>query len=326
MSIFSHRCAIVAPPMQERATSQDEGFPRRSLLGLALLMGALLWSFWPTLSVLEQRWSVDPRYSHGFLVPLFSLFLLWFRRGMCPSGLVPAAACWWGVALIAAAAVLRFGGVYAYVEWVEAAALLPFLAGIAVLTVGWLGLRWSFPSIAFLLFMIPLPFRLEVALGAPLQRLAALTSAYLLQTLGQPAFAEENVITVNATQVGVIEACNGLGMMVTFAAIATAAILLRRQALVGKIAILLSVIPISFVANVVRITATALLHETVGKQVAEVVYHDLAGWLMMPLGMALLWLEVRFLSCVFTEDRDESSPLPLGWARVSGSRAPAAAE
>ena len=113
------------------------------------------------------RWSVDPRYSHGFLVPLFSLFLLWFRRGMCPSGLAPAAACWWGVALIAVGMVLRFGGVYAYMEWLESAALLPFLAGIAVLMLGWPGLRWSFPSIAFLLFMIPLPFRLEVALETP---------------------------------------------------------------------------------------------------------------------------------------------------------------
>ena len=135
------------------------------------------------------------------------------------------------------------------------------------------------------------------------------------------------MITVNATQVGVVEACNGLGMMVTFAAIAAATVLLlRRQAIASKIAILLSVIPISFLANVVRITATALLHETVGKRVAEVVYHDLAGWLMMPLGMALLWLEVRFLSCVFTEDGEESSPLSLGWTRASGGRAPAAAE
>ena len=48
-----------------------------------------------------------------------------------------------------------------------------------------------------------------------------------------------------------------------------------------KIGIVLSALPIAIIANVTRIVATAVLAETVGSQAANVVFHDLAGWLMM---------------------------------------------
>jgi exosortase/archaeosortase family protein len=50
----------------------------------------------------------------------------------------------------------------------------------------------------------------------------------------------------------------------------------------------LSAAPIALVANVARISATGLLHETVGGSVADAVYHNLSGWLMMPLGLLLI--------------------------------------
>ncbi len=32
---------------------------------LAFLLGCLLWSLWPVLAVMQERWSADPRYAHG---------------------------------------------------------------------------------------------------------------------------------------------------------------------------------------------------------------------------------------------------------------------
>ena len=46
-----------------------------------VLLGAcLLWSLWPALAAMADRWSSDPRYAHGYFVPMFSLALLWMRR------------------------------------------------------------------------------------------------------------------------------------------------------------------------------------------------------------------------------------------------------
>jgi hypothetical protein len=62
---------------------------------------------------------------------------------------------------------------------------------------------------------------------------------------------------------------------------------------------------------VVRITATGVLHVTAGSHVARLVYHDLAGWLMMGLALGLLWLELKFIDHLFVTAEDQG-PLALG--------------
>jgi hypothetical protein len=77
--------------------------------------------------------------------------------------------------------------------------------------------------------MIPLPFRVEGPLAYPLQRVATLVSTYVLQTLGFVAFAEGNVIPLGAVQIGVVESCSGLSMLVTFFALSTGVVLVSRR-------------------------------------------------------------------------------------------------
>jgi len=69
---------------------------------------------------------------------------------------------------------------------------------------GQAGLRWAWPSIAFLIFMVPLPYRVEVALGSPLQRLATFVSTYALQVFGLPAFSSSNTIVINDYTIGMV--------------------------------------------------------------------------------------------------------------------------
>jgi exosortase len=285
---------------------------------LAVLMGvlgvALVWTVWPALGEMAQRWMSDPRYSHGVLVPGFAAYLLWDRRkDLKVDQLRPS---WWGVPVVALGAALGLAGGMLYVEWFEFLALLPMLAGAALVAGGWAALRWAWPSIAFLFFMIPLPYRVELALGAPLQRIATLSSTFLLQTLGLPAVAEGNVILMNDARIGIVEACNGLGMLFMFLAFAVAAALVMKEApWLDRLIIVVSAIPIALLANVARITVTGLLHETVGAAVADKVYHDLAGWLMMPVALGTLWLEQALLSHLFIEVKPATGDsLALGLA------------
>ena len=286
------------------------GRPGRIRLLVVLLLGAgVLWASWPALREMVARWSRDPRYSHGYLVPAFAAFLLWARRDrLAARSLAPS---WWGVPLIAVGEVLRLAGARYYIAWVEGMALLPSLAGLALLAGGWTALRWAGPAIGFLAFMVPLPYRLEMALGYPLQRVATLASNYALQTLGLPSVAEGNVILLDDIRIGVVEACNGLGMLVTFFAFAVGCALLIRRPPLDKALIVLGAIPIALAANVTRIVVTGLLHVAVGAKVADAVYHDLAGWLMMPLALAALWGELFLLSHLFIEPAS-GRPAPIG--------------
>ena len=127
----------------------------------AVLLGAVLWSLWPVLAGMAERWSGDPRYSHGYLVPMVSLALLWMRREQFLGETFRPST--WGLAFIALGAAIQLAGAYFITHSIEGFALLAYLAALALLVGGWPAFRWSWPAILFLAFMIPLPWRLENA-------------------------------------------------------------------------------------------------------------------------------------------------------------------
>ncbi|HJT77772.1 MAG TPA: exosortase/archaeosortase family protein [Gemmataceae bacterium] len=272
------------------------------------LAAALLWSFWPTLQEMAHRWTNDPQYSHGYVVPVLALVLLWVRReGRPPAVLRPS---WWGTAFLGGAALLCLVGAGLNYATLDQLALLVCVAGSCLLLGGWPALRWAWPAVVFLVFMLPLPYSLETALSLPLRHLATGASTYALQTLGFPAVAEGNVILIGDLKLGVLEACSGLSMLLTFFALSAFVTLLVRRPLATQAVIFLSAAPIGVLMNVARITATAALARLVSSAAANVLFHDLAGWVMMPLALGLLWLEVRLLDRLFVAP-EGTGPVPL---------------
>jgi exosortase len=90
--------------------------------------------------------------------------------------------------------------------------------------------RWAWPVAAFLLFGLPWPWQLDQVLTHPLRRVATVCSTYLRQTMGLPAFSRGNIIVINRLEVGVVEACSGLGMLMTFFALSAGLALVIRSA------------------------------------------------------------------------------------------------
>jgi exosortase len=267
---------------------------------LALLAAFGLWSYWPTLAELVRTWRDVPDYSHGFLVAPLALYFLWARRDTCPA---PSSnGLWMGLALMTASVGLRFFAARYFMEFLDAWSILPWAAAIVVTLFGTRTLWWSLPSIAFLFFMIPLPFTLEGQLSAPLQKVATKISCFMLQMLGQPTFSEGNIIVVGETRLEVAQACSGLRLFFGVAALAFAYAVLVRRTWWERLIILASTIPVALVANAARIVATGLLLQVVSGQEAQHQAHDWAGWAMIPLAAALFWLVLWYLDRLLPEE------------------------
>jgi exosortase len=271
--------------------------PRMTWILLFAIGVPFLWAYWSTFAAMGVRWWNDAQYSHGFLVPVFAAGLLWLRRDrlkveeLRPEG--------WGIGLILAGAVLRMFGAYYFITPFDALSILPCLAGFCVLLGGWAALRWAWPAIAFLFFMMPLPYGLETALAYPLRRIATLTSTYALQTVGFPALAEGTNIYFNDHHLQIAPACSGLGMLLIFFALSTAIALLIERPWPDKLVILVSALPIAVIANIWRIFVTAILFQFASQELAHKVFHDWAGFLMMPVALLLLWGELKILDHLF---------------------------
>jgi exosortase len=287
------------------------------LLVCAAVVGCFTWAYWTPLAEMAQRWARDPQYSHGYLVPAFALVLLWLRRDKL--GDAPfRPSLWFGGGLLAASLLLRLGATFFFYTWFDQISLIPALLGVVLLAGGWRALSWAGPSVLFLAFMIPLPYRLEVALPGPLQTLATVSTTFVLQTLGFPAVADGNVVLIGEMPLNIAEACSGLRMLVIFFAMSTGLALVIRRPLWEKLVLVASSVPIALAVNIIRITATGILHETAGGEVAHAVFHDLAGWLMMPLALGLLWLELKLMTNLLLD------PLPRPERRPAVAPQPAA--
>jgi exosortase len=256
-----------------------------------VLLAAVLWSYWTTLLQLAERWSIDPQYSHGFLVPVFAAVILWLKK---PATLV-GKPDWRGLVILVVSLLPRWFSARRDQASLDGLCLVGSLLGIALLVGGRELFRWTWPSILFLGFMIPLPFGVTEYVAIPLRRFATLAATYVLQTLGYPALAEGNIIHIDDIRLGVVDACSGLGMLMTFFALATALALAVAGPKLERFLLVLSAAPIAVLANVLRISLTGVAYASFGWQQYQHTIHDVLGWLMMPLALVLLWTEYKFL-------------------------------
>lgn len=284
--------------------------PRSAYWQLAALGGLLVWAYWPMLGVFADKWTNDPQYSHGFLVPFFSGYLLWKAwQAHGPLAAVPRPLL--GGLVLAVVVLLRLVSGSILFHQLDALTFLLGLFGVALAAGGFPLVKRAWPAVLFLVFMVPLPYEVERNVGQPMKNAATVSSTFLLQTLGQPALRDGNLILIGDKKLGVEDACNGLKMMMTFAAFSVGAVLLTTRTRFEKFLVLLGVIPIAVVVNVLRVTATGLAHVWVDDPKTFDVLHDAFGWLMMPVGLALLGLELWVLGrLVIDEPPADGLPHP----------------
>jgi exosortase len=280
--------------MEQRINLQSRWTAATCVLG-----AAFLWSYWPTLRALADAWNHVPDYSHGYLVPPLALVFLWARRDRMPALTVKLN--WPGLSLIALSVAVRFVGARYYLEALDGWSILPWVAGVVWLFCGRSFVWWCLPSIIFLFFMVPLPFRAEQALSRPLQSVATKFSCFMLQMLGQPALAEGNVIQLGDHPLEVAQACSGLRIFMGMAALAFAYVVIVRRSWWEKAVLAFSVVPIALVANATRVVATGLLWQYVSGEAAKKFSHDLAGLITILFAAVLFALVLWYLGKLVVE-------------------------
>ncbi len=262
-------------------------------------LAIILWAYWPTLASMVGEWRRQPDYSHGFLVPPIALFFLWSRRRAFPAGQMRT--CIWGMALLLAATAGRVLAGRYYLEPLDGWTFPIAVAGAVWMLYGTAFLKWSWPAIVFLWFMTPIPYSAERWLSVPLQTVVTQLSTASLVMLGQGAISEGNVILLGDNSLFVDEACSGLRIFVGIFALAFAFVLFSRWSWWQKLMVLLAALPVAIVANFSRIVVTGLLYQWVSGEAGRKFSHDVAGFVMIPLAAALLWLFLIYLDRLFPQ-------------------------
>jgi len=307
---------------------------RHNLVKIAVLGGLLGFLFRGEIAQTVHIWLTDPNWSHGFLIPLFGLYLLHQKkqyilglecvrdpllerlRGRRPAPLQPGQtrADYLGlVLLVLILAVYAFNVVspagYAYLRPLS---LIAAAGAVVLFLGGWRLVRLTWLPLAFLVFAIPVPRRYYVGLTLPMRHLSAVAATAFLNLVPDlDATTSGAVIEIVyrgqrlEPALNVAEACSGMRLLMAFLALGVAMAYLHDRPRWQRAVLLLSTVPIAILCNVVRVTATGFLYVLVDPKYTQGVYHDVLGLAMLPLAFGFYGLLAGFMTHLFVEEDED---------------------
>lgn len=277
---------------------------RRPFWQPLVLLALVFWLYAPILARLTRQWWTDPNFSHGFFVPLFSLYVLWQNRAALRE--VPSAPSSWGLLLMLFSLCTLILGVFGAELFLARISLIFLLAGMVIFLLGWPMLRAVIFPLAFLTLMVPIPSIVLNQITFPLQIFASKVSASLLPLLGVPVLREGNVINLPAMPLEVADACSGIRSLLSLTCLAVMYGYLLEKRIGIRVLLAVASIPIAVAANALRIVGTGLLVQYWDPDKAEGFFHQFSGWLIFVV--SLLMLFALHLLITMGERRREHQP------------------
>lgn len=258
---------------------------------IAALVGFL---YYPILVKLVSDWWNIPDFSHGFLVPLFSGYVVWAERNRLRT--VRIAPSWSGIALVGCGLVLLLAGVFGAELFLARVSLLVLAAGL-ILSFGGSGLlrKLLFPLLTLLL-AIPIPDIVYSQITFPLQILASKWGSALLPLLGVPVLRQGNIICLPSMNLEVAEACSGIRSLMSLFALSVFYGYFLERSQWRQVVLVLASVPIAIAANAVRIVGTGVCVQYWNQDKAEGFFHEFSGWVMFLVALASLSLLHRALN------------------------------
>src|ERR1700690_4087310 len=272
--------------------------PPRILSHLALLailaFVACVAAFGSALLELVHRWNSQEEYSHGFLIPVVTAWLLWSRRDALRESVgQPGFA---GPLVILLALSMHIVGELSAIWILSQVGFVVALIGIVLAIGGYSLLRVTFIPIVFLLFAIPLPYFIDAVLTLKLQLISSELGVFFIRLFQIPVYLDGNIIDMGVYKLQVIEACSGLRYLYPLLSLGFLAAYLFQGRLWQRALVFLSSIPIAVGMNGFRIGLVGFLVDRWGTAMAEGALHFFEGWVIFVACSALLAAEIYLLA------------------------------
>jgi exosortase len=240
-------------------------------------------------------WWVDSNYSHGFLVPLVSAYLVWKKKDKLKS--LERKKSYFGFLILLLGLGIYIVGTAGAEYFSARFSLVITLFGLVFYLNG---KEWAkellFP-IAFLAFMVPIPYVIYYSIAFPMQILSSKLTQYVLHFIGLPSIRQGNIILLPNYSLEVAEACSGLRSLVSLLALGAffAYITFPKEPNTGKSnlkrgILFLSVFPIAIAANIFRILITAIGAYVISPKLAEDFLHKLSGLIVFLISVFSLFI------------------------------------
>ena len=285
--LTAKQTSVDAPP-QAPSGSYPRVWTAETLLAAFVVASAFLIYIPTYFKLYEGPWQTEQE-GHGPLIMLASAWLAWRKRdAVARAGVHPAYAAGWAALVIGL--VLMAIGRSQDLLVIESGSQILVLTSAVLLGLGWSAARVLAFPLAFLVFSVPPPGWALDALTVPLKGMVSDAVAGLLYALGYPVAQNGVIIMVGSYELMVKDACSGMNSIFALSAIGVFYIYefvanspLRTALLV------VSIVPITVLANFLRVVALVLMTYYFGADAVEGLFHDFTGILLFVVAIILFF-------------------------------------
>ena len=261
---------------------------KNTLVKILILVSAFGAVYSHTISKLVKDWSIDPNFSHGFLIPVVALYMVWHKRETLQQ--IPVQPVNAGIVIIIIGMLAHIAGNLGAELFVQRVSMLITLFGAVLFLSGIKMTLALLVPMLYLLLMIPIPSILWNKIAFPLQLFSAVRASEMIQLIGIPVFREGNILHLANTSLEVVDACSGIRSLTSLLALSGAFAYISPLKTVNKWVLFLSAVPIAVAVNVFRLTVTACTAVWIGPETAHGFLHDMSGLIVFGAALVLLYL------------------------------------
>ncbi len=278
------------------------------------VIAALFYSlFHVEIDKMVSEWINNPSWSHGFLIPCFSLYFINQRKEEILGG-QPKPSYIGLVLLVCGILFYPLNIAHFQIGYFRPIGMIVTLWALVLFQGGWRLMKYLWLPVLFLLFAVPLPNEYYFQLTDPMQKLAAAVAAAMLSLVNSVEATASGVV-INVIHNGqvvdpplnVAEACSGMRLLMAFVALGVAMAYLHYRPLWQRLILVASTIPIAILCNMVRVSTTGFIYIFGNPKYAQGIYHDALGMAMLPLAFCLYGVIAWFMSSLFVEEDEEPS-------------------
>jgi len=233
-------------------------------------------------------WQTDDQ-AHGAIILLVVGWLFWRQQqAILAAPREPAPVTGW--AAFATGLLIYLVGRALNVSILELASQLPLILGILLILRGWPAVRAAWFPLIYIVFMVPLPGVFVDAVTGPLKQWISIIAENSLYAAGYPIARNGVMLSIGQYQLLVADACSGLHSMFSLSGLGVLYMYFAaRRSLVHNGILLVSILPIAFLANIVRVMVLVLVTYYLGDEAGQGFLHGAAGMVLLLVALAILF-------------------------------------
>jgi exosortase len=261
-------------------------------LKLGIISGFVIFLYYPELRFMIHTWLNDYHYSHGFLIPLISGYIIW--RNLEALRTSPAIPDFRGFFIFLVGISLLVVGYAAFESSIRRYSLIITIMGLIYFLLGKQISKILLFPVGYLIFMIPMPYIFFKSMAVHLRFISTKVTYTFSEFLGIPIIQDSAILFLPNVTLEVADGCTGIQSIIAVMAMAVLFAYFTQRSLTSKIILVVLAIPLAVIGNMFRLVITVYLAYHYGECVVKGAVHQAQGILnYMIVGGIIKKIEIK---------------------------------